>query len=173
MSDPFKEFVEQMSRLAVPEDDTEENRLRREAAASESATPISELDESDLVASADDEFLCSETLALWAMIRKARELVRQAQLPQCIQTDGSAINCITAGRSCRAERIAASQTGKTSRPSRRPQQPKTAGMSASPMRQHGAAVAHRMSTAPLFTHENSVFVLKSRTAAGPGSQWAE
>jgi hypothetical protein len=31
MSDPFKEFVEEMARLAVPEDDTEENRGRREA----------------------------------------------------------------------------------------------------------------------------------------------
>jgi hypothetical protein len=28
MSDPFKEFVEEMARLAVPEDDTEENRGR-------------------------------------------------------------------------------------------------------------------------------------------------
>ena len=74
MSDPFQEFVEEMARLAVPE----ESRGRREAAASESGTPISELDESDIVASADDEFLCSEALALWAMIRKARELVRQA-----------------------------------------------------------------------------------------------
>ena len=63
-----------MSRLAVPEDDTKENRRLREAAASESGTPISELDESDIVASADDEFLCSEALALWAMIRKARAL---------------------------------------------------------------------------------------------------
>ena len=26
MSDPFKEFVEEMARLAVPEDDTEESR---------------------------------------------------------------------------------------------------------------------------------------------------
>ena len=34
MSDPFKELVEEMARLAVPEDDTEENRGRREAAAS-------------------------------------------------------------------------------------------------------------------------------------------
>ena len=50
MSDPFKEFVEEMARLAVPEDDTEENRGRREAAASESGTPIGELDESDIVA---------------------------------------------------------------------------------------------------------------------------
>jgi hypothetical protein len=32
MSDPFKEFVEQIARLAVPEDDTEESRGRREAA---------------------------------------------------------------------------------------------------------------------------------------------
>ena len=50
MSNPFKEFVEEMARLAVPEDDTEESRARREAAASESGTPISELDESDLIA---------------------------------------------------------------------------------------------------------------------------
>ena len=77
MSDPFKEFVEQMARLSVPEDDTEENQERRETAASESGTPISELDESDIIASADDEFLCSEALALWAMIRKARALIGQ------------------------------------------------------------------------------------------------
>ena len=75
MSDPFKELVEQMARLAVPEDDTEENRRRREAAASESGTPVSQLDESDIIASADDEFLCSEALTLWARIRKARVLV--------------------------------------------------------------------------------------------------
>ncbi len=78
MSDPFKEFVEQIARLVVPEDDTEDNRRRREAAASDLGTPTSELNESDLVACADDEFLCSEALALWAMIRKARELLRQA-----------------------------------------------------------------------------------------------
>ena len=77
MSDPFKEFVEEMARLVVPEDDTEESRARREAAASELGTPISELEESDLIASADDEFLCSEALALWAMIRKARGLAKQ------------------------------------------------------------------------------------------------
>ena len=77
MSDPFKEFVEEMTRLTVTEDDTEESRGRREAAASESGTPISELDESDIVASADDEFLCSEALALWALIRKARALAGQ------------------------------------------------------------------------------------------------
>ena len=74
MNDSFKEFVEEMARLTVPEDDTEESRGRREAAASESGTPISELDESDTVACADDEFLCSEALALWALIRKARAL---------------------------------------------------------------------------------------------------
>jgi hypothetical protein len=28
MSDPFKEFVEQIARLAVPEDDTEDMRQR-------------------------------------------------------------------------------------------------------------------------------------------------
>ena len=77
MKDPFEEFIEEMARLTVPEDDTEENRGRRESAASESGTPISELDESDLIACSDDEFLCSEALALWAMIRKARELIGQ------------------------------------------------------------------------------------------------
>ncbi len=77
MSDPFKEFVEQIARLAVPEDDTEDNRRLREAAASDSGTPIGELDESDIIACANDEFLCSEALALWAMIRKARGLVNQ------------------------------------------------------------------------------------------------
>ena len=78
MSDPFRQFVEQIARLAVPEDDTADSRRRREVAASNSGMPISELDESDLVACADDEFLCSEALALWAMIRKARALVSQA-----------------------------------------------------------------------------------------------
>jgi hypothetical protein len=73
-----QEFVEETARLAVPEDATEDNRERREAAASDTGTPISELDESDIVACADDEFLCSEALALWAMIRKARELIRPA-----------------------------------------------------------------------------------------------
>jgi len=73
----FKEFVEQIARLAVPEDDTEDNRRLREAAASDSGTPIGELDESDIIACANDEFLCSEALALWAMIRKARGLVNQ------------------------------------------------------------------------------------------------
>jgi hypothetical protein len=77
MSDQFNSFVEYIARLAIPEDDTEDNRGRREAAASDSGTPISELDESDIVASADDEFLSSEALALWAMIRKARALAGQ------------------------------------------------------------------------------------------------
>ena len=60
MSDPFKELVEQLARLSLPEDDTEDNREMRQIAASESGTPISELDESDLIACVDDEFLCSE-----------------------------------------------------------------------------------------------------------------
>ena len=57
MNDPFKELVEELARLTVPEDDTKESRGRREAAASELGTPISELDDSDMVACADDEFL--------------------------------------------------------------------------------------------------------------------
>jgi hypothetical protein len=55
MSDPFKEFVEDISRLTVPEDDTDESRGRREAAASELGTPISKLDESNLIACAADD----------------------------------------------------------------------------------------------------------------------
>jgi hypothetical protein len=78
MSDPFKAFVEQIARLLVPEDDTEINQERREIAACESRTSINELDDSDLIASARDEFLCSEALTLWAMIRKAREVIKQA-----------------------------------------------------------------------------------------------
>jgi hypothetical protein len=78
MKDPFKEFVEEIARLTVPEDDTEESRGRRKTAAFESGTPIGEVDESDIIACADDDFLCSEALALWTMIRKARELIRQA-----------------------------------------------------------------------------------------------
>ena len=74
MSDPFKEFVEEMARLAVPEDDSEESRERRDAAASESGTPISELDQSDISPVPTTRLLCSEALALWAMIRKARAL---------------------------------------------------------------------------------------------------
>jgi len=54
----MKELVEQMARLS--EDDTEDNRQWREIAASESGTRIRELDESDLIACVDDEFLCSE-----------------------------------------------------------------------------------------------------------------
>ena len=74
MSNSFKAFVEETARLLPPQDDTEESRARREAAASELGTPVSELDEFDIVACADDEFLCSEALALWAMVRKARAL---------------------------------------------------------------------------------------------------
>ena len=82
MSNPFKEFVEEMARLGVPEDDTEESRARREVAASEWGMPISELDEYDIIACADDEFLCSEALALWAMIRKARVLTSASVLQE-------------------------------------------------------------------------------------------
>jgi hypothetical protein len=94
MSDPFKEFVEEMARLAVPEDDTEDNRGRRETAASESGTPISELDESEIVASVDDEFLCSEALALWAMIRRRERWPDKLNQRGAFMPSG-AINSIT------------------------------------------------------------------------------
>ena len=77
MSDPFKQFVAELARLVVPEDDTADNCERRAVAASELGTPISELDETDIIACADDEFLCSQALALWALIRQARALIRQ------------------------------------------------------------------------------------------------
>jgi hypothetical protein len=60
MSGSFEEFVEEMARLTVPEDDIEQSRVLRESAAFELGMPIGELEESDLIAYADYEFLCSE-----------------------------------------------------------------------------------------------------------------
>jgi hypothetical protein len=65
MKHPFKDFVEELARFTVPEDDAAKSRGRRETAASELGTPIAELEESDIIACADYGFLCSELLVLW------------------------------------------------------------------------------------------------------------
>ena len=79
MSDPFKEFVEEMARLTAPEDDTEESRGRRETAASESGTPNWRAGQGRPHRLRRRRVpVLEEALALWAMIRKARALVRQA-----------------------------------------------------------------------------------------------
>ena len=76
MSDEFRQFVEKLARLLVPEDDVEDIQERREHAARESGRPIGEVTDEDVIVNADDEFLCSETLALWRLVREARELLK-------------------------------------------------------------------------------------------------
>jgi len=76
MSDEFRQFVEKLARLLVPEDEVEEMQERREQAARESGRPVDEVTDEDVIVNADDEFLCSETQALWRLIREARELLK-------------------------------------------------------------------------------------------------
>jgi hypothetical protein len=38
--------------------------------------PIDQVGDEEVIADADDEFLCSETLALWAMVRRARAVLK-------------------------------------------------------------------------------------------------
>jgi hypothetical protein len=76
LPDKFREFVKKMARLLVPEDDVEEMREKREEAAREIGCPIAQLADEDVIANADDEFLCGETLTLWSLIREARELLK-------------------------------------------------------------------------------------------------
>ena len=76
MSYNFRQFVEKLARLLVPEDDVEEMQERREHAARESGRPVDEVTDEDVIVNADDEFLCSETHALWRLIREARQLLK-------------------------------------------------------------------------------------------------
>jgi hypothetical protein len=76
MSDKFRQFVEKLARLLVPEDDVEEMQERREQAARETGCLVEQVTDEDVIASADDEFLCSETLTLWGLTREARELLK-------------------------------------------------------------------------------------------------
>jgi len=78
MSDKFRQFVEKLARLLVPEDDVEEMQERREHAARESGRRIGEVTDEDVIVNADDKFLCSETQALWRLIREARELLKNS-----------------------------------------------------------------------------------------------
>ena len=76
MPDEFRQFVKKLARLLVPEDDVEEMQERREHAAHESGRPVGEVTDEDVIVNADDEFLCSETQALWRLIREARQLLK-------------------------------------------------------------------------------------------------
>ena len=73
-TDEFREFVKMMARLLVPEDDVEDMLERRKEAALEIGCPVEQVADEDVIVNADDEFLCGETLTLWALIREAREL---------------------------------------------------------------------------------------------------
>ena len=75
----FREFAEKIARLIVPEDDDEGMRERRSQAAREAGCPIEEVTDEDVVAETDDEFLSSEALALWRLIREARELLKSSE----------------------------------------------------------------------------------------------
>jgi hypothetical protein len=50
-------------------------RERRKQAARETGCPVEQVTDGDVIANADDEFLCSETLTLWGLTREARELL--------------------------------------------------------------------------------------------------
>jgi hypothetical protein len=79
MINPFQmrlqAFVEQMARMVVPGDDDPAMAARVKAAQVEMNTGDDDV-EGDVLACTDDEFLCSETLTLWEMIREARELLK-------------------------------------------------------------------------------------------------
>ena len=79
MTDPFREFVEQLARMTIGSEMPELVKT----AAEEQGAASDGLEEADLIASASDELLCSETAAFWAMIRSARKLLEQHRtLPQ-------------------------------------------------------------------------------------------
>ena len=74
----FREFVEKMARLVVPEDDVEDMHERRKRAAHETGCPVEQVIDEDVIVNADDEFLCGETLTLWRLIRETRELLKSS-----------------------------------------------------------------------------------------------
>jgi hypothetical protein len=77
-TDKFREFVEMIACLLVPEDDVEDMLERRKEAAIETGCLVEHVADEDVVATSDDEFLCSETLTLWGLIREARELLKSS-----------------------------------------------------------------------------------------------
>jgi hypothetical protein len=72
-------FVEQVARFVVPGDDNEAMRERVDKL--EILLPEETLDAA-VVDEAEDEFLCSETIALWALVRQARELTKSTQMDE-------------------------------------------------------------------------------------------
>ena len=77
-SENFREFVKKMARLLVPEDDIEDMHERRKRAAHETGCPVEQVTDEDVIVNADDEFLCSETLTLWRLIRETRGLLKSS-----------------------------------------------------------------------------------------------
>ena len=77
-SDEFRQFVKKMARLVVPEDNVEEMCERLLQAAHETGCPVEQVTDEDVIVNADDEFLCSETLTLWRLIRETRELLKSS-----------------------------------------------------------------------------------------------
>jgi hypothetical protein len=77
-SDKFREFPKKMARLLVPEDDVEDMCERRKQAAHGTGCPVEEVTDEDVIVNAADEFLCSEALTLWRLIRETRELLKNS-----------------------------------------------------------------------------------------------
>jgi hypothetical protein len=75
-TDKFREFVKMIAHHLVPDDDVEEMLERREEAARETGRPVAQVADEDVIVNTDDEFLCSETLTLWRLVREARELLK-------------------------------------------------------------------------------------------------
>jgi hypothetical protein len=76
--DEFREFVNKMAPILVPDDDVEGMRERRKEAARETGRPVMQVTDEDVIVGADDELLCGETLTLWRLIREARELLKSS-----------------------------------------------------------------------------------------------
>jgi hypothetical protein len=77
-SDKLRSFIEQMARFVIPGDDEGmQERVKDAIAESIYDEGDPDLDVAcEVIAAADDEFLCSETEAFWDMIREARKLLR-------------------------------------------------------------------------------------------------
>jgi hypothetical protein len=58
----------------VPEDESQSERRRNAAEAA--GVKLEDVADGDVTADAEDEFLTSEVLALWAFVRQAREALK-------------------------------------------------------------------------------------------------
>jgi hypothetical protein len=77
-SEKFREFVKKMAPLLVPENDVADMQERRKQAAHQTGCPIEQVADEDVIANADDEFLCGEMRTLWRLIRETRELLKSS-----------------------------------------------------------------------------------------------